>query len=98
MLPGFFFFFEVYTSRMYSLYILQCADGSLYTGITVDLKRRVSEHNTSRRGAKYTRSRRPVELVYTQRFTNRSKASRAEAKIKALPRQGKLRLVRTRTK
>ena len=51
---------------MYYLYILKCSDGTLYTGITVDLKRRVGEHNTSKLGAKYTRSRRPVKLVYSK--------------------------------
>lgn len=79
---------------MYHLYMLKCADGTLYTGMTVDLKRRVIEHNTSHLGAKYTRARRPVKLVYAKRFRNCSTAAKAEARIKALPRREKLKLVR----
>ncbi|MEK7606949.1 MAG: GIY-YIG nuclease family protein [Patescibacteria group bacterium] len=74
---------------MYHLYILKCSDGTLYTGITVDIERRVMEHNSSRVGAKYTRSRRPVKLVYSKKFRNRSTASRAEFRIKHLSRAGK---------
>jgi len=75
---------------MYYLYILKCADQTLYTGITVDLARRVKEHNLSKKGAKYTKSRRPVKLVYSKKFRNRSLASKAEAKIKKLSRGEKL--------
>lgn len=78
----------------YTLYILRCADATLYTGITVDLERRVREHNTSTRGAKYTRGRRPVRLVYSQSFKNRSAASMAEARVKQLSRAEKLALIR----
>ena len=59
---------------MYYLYILECADKTLYTGITTDLSRRVEEHNVSKLGAKYTCSRRPVKLVYSKTFRNRSLA------------------------
>lgn len=79
---------------MYHLYILRCADGTLYTGITVDLKRRVEEHNASALGAKYTRARRPVTLVYSKAFRNRSKASIEEARIKKLSRSSKLELIK----
>jgi len=79
---------------MYHLYILKCADGTLYTGITVDLARRVVEHNSSKLGAKYTRARRPVKLVYSKRFKNRSTASKAESGIKKLSRSEKLKLSR----
>lgn len=79
---------------MYYLYILKCADGTLYTGITVDLKRRVGEHNTSKKGAKYTRNRRPVKLVYSKKFRNRSLATKAEARIKNLSRAEKLKLIK----
>jgi putative endonuclease len=75
---------------MYYLYILKCKDESLYTGITTDLKRRVEEHNSSKLGAKYTKSRRPVKLVYSKKFKNRSTASIAEVKIKSLSRTQKL--------
>jgi len=78
---------------MYHLYILLCSDKSLYTGITTDLKRRVSEHNTSKLGAKYTSARRPVKLVYSKKFKNRSLASKAEAKIKAMKREEKLKYI-----
>lgn len=75
---------------MYSLYILQCSDSSLYTGITVDLTRRVWEHNFSKHGAKYTLARRPVRLVYSSEFSSRSGASKEEARIKKLTRVQKL--------
>jgi putative endonuclease len=74
---------------MYHLYILKCADGTLYTGITVDLKRRVLEHGSSKLGAKYTRARRPVKLVYSKKFKNRSLASKAESWVKVLSRDEK---------
>jgi len=75
---------------MYHLYILRCADGSLYTGITTDVDRRMEEHNSSSLGAKYTRGRRPVALVFSQSFRDRSEASREEARIKKLSRKEKL--------
>ena len=78
---------------MYYLYILECADKTLYTGITVDLERRVKEHNESKLGAKYTQSRRPVKLVYTKKFRNRSLASKAEYKIKNISREKKIKLI-----
>ena len=78
---------------MYYLYLLECADKTLYTGITVDLERRVSEHNTSKLGAKYTRARRPVKLVYSKKFRNRSLASKAEIKMKKLSREEKIKLI-----
>lgn len=79
---------------MYYLYILKCADKTLYTGITTDLKRRLKEHNSSYLGAKYTRARRPVKLVYTKKFRNRSTASKAEAKFKKLTRPEKLKIIK----
>ncbi|HTW96432.1 MAG TPA: GIY-YIG nuclease family protein [Candidatus Methylomirabilis sp.] len=83
---------------MYYLYILKCADKTLYTGITVDLARRCREHNFSKLGAKYTRARRPVKIVYSKKFRNRSMASRAESGIKKLSRGEKLKLVRNAAK
>jgi len=79
---------------MYYLYLLQCSDKTLYTGITVDLKRRVSEHNSSKLGAKYTRARRPVKLVYSKKFKNRSLASKAESEVKSLSRADKLKIIK----
>ena len=81
---------------MYHLYILKCADKTLYTGITVDLKRRIKEHNHSKIGAKYTKSRRPVKLVYSKRFRTRSTASKEEHRVKQLTREEKLALTSTR--
>jgi putative endonuclease len=80
---------------MYYLYILKCADKTLYTGITTDLKRRVAEHNNKKLGAKYTASRQPVKLVYSRKFKNRSLASKAEARIKKLKKSEKLKLTET---
>jgi putative endonuclease len=79
---------------MYHLYILKCADKTLYTGITVDLKRRIKEHNTSPLGARYTSARRPVKLVYSKKFRNRSLASKEENRIKNLSRKEKLELIK----
>ena len=78
---------------MYYLYILKCADGTLYTGITTDLKRRVGEHNYTKLGAKYTVARRPVEVVYSKKFKNRSFASIEECRIKKLKKNEKLKLI-----
>lgn len=79
---------------MYHLYILRCADKTLYTGITIDLARRIREHNTSKLGAKYTKSRRPVKLVYSKKFRNRSLASKEEIRIKHFSREKKLEFVK----
>lgn len=78
---------------MYYLYILKCSDRTLYAGITVDLMRRIAEHNSSRLGAKYTRARRPVRMVYSKKFRNRSAACREEARIKTLSRKEKLDII-----
>jgi putative endonuclease len=75
------------------IYILKCSDERLYTGYTTDLERRVLEHNSSDKGAKYTRGRRPVELVYTEECASRSEAQRREAKIKKMTRSQKLALI-----
>ncbi len=82
---------------MYYLYILECADKTLYTGITTDLRRRVEEHDSSRLGAKYTRGRRPIALVFSRSFHDRSEASREESRIKKLSRSEKLSLIRKGT-
>ena len=81
---------------MYHLYILKCADKTLYTGITVDLERRIKEHNGSKLGAKYTKARRPVKLVYSKKFRNRSLASKEENRIKKLPRAEKLIMIKNK--
>jgi putative endonuclease len=74
------------------VYVLRCADGSLYTGWTVDLERRLAAHSAGT-GSRYTRSRLPVELAASWAQPDRSSARREEARIKALPRAAKLRLV-----
>jgi putative endonuclease len=79
---------------MYYLYILKCADKTLYTGITTNLKRRIAEHNGGRLGAKYTSSRRPVKMVFSKKFKSRSNASKEEARIKKLKRPQKLELIK----
>jgi len=71
------------------MYVVECADGSYYTGITTDMTRRLNEHNRTKRGAKYTRSRRPVRLIYFESHENRSEASKAEAAFKKLTRKKK---------
>lgn len=79
---------------MYYLYILRCADESFYTGITTDLERRLIEHNSLKSGAKYTRGRGPVKLVFSRKFRSRSTASKAEARIKKMTREEKAALIR----
>lgn len=81
-------------TNFYYLYILKCADKTLYTGITTDLKRRIGEHNEKKLGAKYTASRQPVKLVYSKKFKNRSLASKEEARIKRLKKAQKLGLIK----
>ena len=71
------------------LYLLECADGSYYAGITNDLENRIKAHNNGT-GAKYTRGRGPVKLLAQQAFDNRSEASKAENAIKKLPKNLKL--------
>ena len=74
--------------------MVQCSDDTLYTGITLDLERRMLEHNSSNKGAKYTRARRPVCLVYSERHDSRSEASKREYYIKKkLSRKEKLKLI-----
>jgi putative endonuclease len=79
---------------MYYVYILKCADNTLYTGITTELERRIDEHNGSDKGAKYTRVRRPVSLVYSEEYSDRSSASKREYEIKKkMSRDEKLKLI-----
>ena len=75
------------------VYLLRCGDGSLYTGITNDLARRLAAHRAGKASA-YTRSRRPLSLVYRERARDRSAALRREAAIKRLTRGQKLELIR----
>jgi putative endonuclease len=79
---------------MWFVYILKCSDGTFYTGITKDLERRIEEHNSSVLGAKYTRGRRPVSLVFSEEFRSRTKASQEEYRIKKISREKKLKLIK----
>lgn len=81
------------TEPVWRVYLLRCADGSLYTGVTRDLQRRLRQHNGELvGGAAYTRSRRPVVLLWSEDCVDRSAAQKREASIKALSRTGKLAL------
>ena len=73
-------------------YIVKCADGTLYCGWTNHLKERVAAHNSGK-GAKYTKSRRPVELVYYEEFETKEEAMRREAQFKRMEREEKLELI-----
>jgi putative endonuclease len=73
----------------YFTYIVLCADNTLYTGIATNVERRVDEHNSSPKGAKYTKARRPVILVYSEKHPDRSSASKCEYKIKKMSRKEK---------
>ena len=78
--------------KQWFVYMLQCSDGTLYTGITDDVQHRLAVHNSGK-GAKYTRARRPVKAVYTEKHDNKSSALKREIAIKRMSRSDKLRLV-----
>ena len=77
------------TDPAYSVYLVRCRDGSLYTGIATDVERRLREHQTSTRGAKFLRGKGPLTLVYQREIGDRSTATRVELAIKQLPKQEK---------
>jgi len=74
------------------VYILQCADNTLYVGYTTDIDRRLVEHNTSKLGARYTKARRPVTLKYSEKFETKGEALKREYQLKQLSRGEKLEL------
>jgi putative endonuclease len=80
---------------MYFVYILECEDGSLYTGITTDVQRRFNEHRIGRGGA-YTRAKKVKKILYTEKHNNRSSASKREAELKSWPRGKKLKFIELR--
>ncbi|WP_290742568.1 GIY-YIG nuclease family protein [Haliea sp.] len=81
------------TESTWVVYLLQCVDGSLYTGVTVDMRRRLAQHNGERSGGpRYTRGRRPVQLLWSEPAADRATAQRREAAIKRLSREAKLAL------
>ncbi|HTE13885.1 MAG TPA: GIY-YIG nuclease family protein [Burkholderiales bacterium] len=82
------------TANHWQVYMVRCADGTLYTGVTIDVARRVAQHNgTGANGARYTRARQPVKLVYQEKAANRSTACKREYRIKQLNRREKLALI-----
>lgn len=82
--------------KTYFTYILRCADDTLYTGITTDIERRILEHNhDDTKWAKYTKTRRPVELVYQEQYGSRSEASKREYVIKQMNKKEKLHIIET---
>lgn len=83
---------ETAAPQRHFVYLLRCRDGSLYTGWTTRLRERVRTHNQGK-GAKYTRSRRPVELVYWEEYPDKSRALRREREIKGMSRQEKQQLI-----
>lgn len=74
-------------------YIVECADGTLYTGWTTNVQKRVKAHNEEKSGAKYTKAKRPVKLVYYEGYETKEEAMRREYAIKQLPRKQKLELI-----
>ncbi len=80
-------------NKLYFVYILECGDGSLYTGISTNPERRLKEHQNTSRGAKYTKAHKPVKIVFTEEHLNRSDASKREYQIKQLSRSEKLKLI-----
>jgi len=79
--------------RPFSLYIVRCADGTLYTGIAADVARRIAEHEEGGRGAKFLRGKGPLELVFEEAAGDRAAASRLEYRVKRLSRSQKLDLI-----
>ena len=81
-------------TKRWHVYIVRCADGTLYTGVAMNVARRIAEHNGDRaNGARYTRARRPVNLAYHEKAANRSAACKREHRIKQLNRREKLALI-----
>jgi len=82
---------------MHYVYILKCADDSLYVGCTNNLEKRIKQHNNSQWGARYTKIRRPVKLMYSESFTTLQKARRRESEIKDWRREKKLALINSKS-
>ena len=85
---------EVKEKEMHWIYIVECSDGTYYTGYTRNVEKRIKEHNESKKGAKYTRCRRPVVLRYAESFESRQAACRREYEIKQLSRVKKEELIK----
>ena len=80
------------------MYVVECADGSFYAGITTNIKRRLLEHNFGTKGAKYTRSRRPVNLVFSTECESHSDALKKEYRFKKLTRKRKIEFLKNQVK
>ena len=85
------------SEKKYYTYILRCGDDTLYTGFTTDLEHRLQTHNAGK-GAKYTKARLPVEIIYHEEYPTKEEAMRREAAIKKLTRKQKIELIKNRTK
>ena len=85
----FFFFLLLFVMKKWYVYLTKCRDESLYFCITTDVVRRISEHNSGHNGAKYTRTRRPVKLIYSASYDSRSEAQKAEYRFKKQTRKQK---------
>jgi putative endonuclease len=81
------------TNNQWHVYIIRCRDGTLYTGIANNLQKRIAEHNSEEGGARYTRSRRPVELVYSEQAPSRAESLKREYEVKRMPRAEKNKLI-----
>ena len=79
------------------VYLVRCQDGTFYCGIAKNLNRRLEEHNSADKGAKYTRGRRPVQLVYTEQAASRAQATQREGQIKRMARTQKMALIKDET-
>ena len=79
--------------KNWQVYILECSDNTLYVGITTQLEQRLKEHNTSKKGAKYTQGRRPVSIVFSKQYNSRSEALKEEYRLKQLPKSKKLAII-----
>lgn len=77
----------------YYVYLVECADKTLYCGYTNDLEKRVNAHNTSNTGAKYTKTRRPVKLMHSEQYNSLSEALKRERQIKSLNREQKISII-----
>lgn len=77
------------SESIYSIYLVRCSDGSLYTGIATDVERRLGEHADSRKGAKYLRGKAPLTLLFQRQVGDRSLASKVELQVKKLPKRDK---------
>jgi putative endonuclease len=87
-------FCDYMSANLFYVYILECCDKTFYTGYTINIEKRIYEHNNTGAGARYTRGRRPVTIVYVEGCSTQSDAMKREAQIKKLPRAKKMLLIK----